>query len=92
MMIVNRVPELVAAKFGGDDKVNISEVAREMVTTYSTVHSWIKGKPIRADFDMLERWCKYLGCQPGDILTYEPDGGDQLGRAVVEAGKGEGRP
>ena len=24
----------------------------------------------------LEAWCAYLRCQPGDILEYQPEGGD----------------
>lgn len=75
MMIVNRVPELLAARFGGADKVNMSEVQKDTRLTYATVHKWVKGNPTatRIDSGALEAWCKYLGVQPGDILAYEPD-------------------
>jgi DNA-binding Xre family transcriptional regulator len=73
MAIVNRVPELVAEKFGGADKVNISAIQKDTRLTYSTVARWVKNEVDRFDAPALEAWCKYLGVQPGDILVYEPD-------------------
>ena len=74
MAIVNRVPELVAAKFGGDpENVNMLKVQRETGLTYATVSKWVKGQVIRYDADALEVWCKYLKVQPGDILVYRED-------------------
>jgi DNA-binding Xre family transcriptional regulator len=70
-MITNRVPELVAAKFGGEDKINLSEVERDTGLTYSTVSRWVKNRVDRADFPILEVWCKYLGVGVGDLLVYE---------------------
>lgn len=72
-MIINRVPELVAAKFGGMENVNLSEVQRETGLQYQTVSRWIKNRVDRADFPMLEVWCKYLGVGVGDLLVFEPD-------------------
>lgn len=71
MAIVNRLPELVAEKFGGADKVNMSEIQKDTRLTYSTVSRWVKNEIDRVDFPILEVWCKYLGVQPGDILVYE---------------------
>jgi putative transcriptional regulator len=73
MPIVNKVPELVAKKFGGADKINLSEVAREMDLTYSTVSGWVKNRIDRVDFPILAKWCKYLNCSVGDLLVYIPD-------------------
>jgi len=73
MPIVNRVPELVAKKFGGKKNVNISEVQKDTRLTYATVARWVKGEVDRFDAPALVAWCKYLGVGVGDILVYEPD-------------------
>lgn len=72
MPVINRVPELTAAKFGGVDKINLKEVERESGIGYPVVSRWVRGKVDRADFPILEKWCQYLDCQPGDILKYVP--------------------
>lgn len=69
-MIVNHVPELVAAKFGGAERINLTQVQLDTRLNYATVSSWVKGEVTRVDFPVLEAWCKYLSVQPGDILTY----------------------
>lgn len=71
----NRLPELVAAKYGGNDKINITEVSANSGISYPTTHEWIRGKVLRIDLNILEKWCKYLGVQPGDILVYEEENG-----------------
>lgn len=77
MPVINRVPELVAAKWGGKDHINVRQVAREADINYPTTHAWLRGrhgKTIdRVDMGVLEKWCKYLGVQPGDILVYEEE-------------------
>lgn len=69
MLIVNRVPELVAQKFQGE-RVNAQAVQKEIGLTYSTVHSWLNGNVTRYDASALEAWCKYLGVGVGEILVY----------------------
>lgn len=73
MAIINRVPELVAQRFGGADKINKSEVQKDTRLTYSTVTRWIDGEIDRVDFPVLEIWCEYLGVEPGDILVRRKD-------------------
>lgn len=73
MMIQNRVPELVAEKFGGRDKINIAEIERDSGIAYATVARWVKNRVDRADFPILEAWCKYLNCNVGDLLDFVPD-------------------
>jgi DNA-binding Xre family transcriptional regulator len=72
-MITNRVPELLAEKFGGKDKINLTQIQLETGMPYTSVSAWAKGKVERYDNKALSAWCKYLGVQPGDILVYEPD-------------------
>ena len=74
MVIVNHVPELIAAKFGGADRVNLKDVERGTGLTYATVAGWAKGRIERADFTVLAVWCKYLGVGVGAILEYKADG------------------
>ena len=73
MRIVNRVPELVAQKFGGEDKINLKQVERDSGLSYPTVSAWIKDRVDRADFPILASWCVYLGCTPCDILVMSED-------------------
>jgi len=69
MPVINRVPELVAAKYG-DKKINLKEVEAATELDYRTVSAWMKNRVTRADFPVLEKWCNYLGVDVGDILVY----------------------
>lgn len=71
MPVINQVPALVAQRFGGQDKVNLSQVERETGLNYITVSRWINNQVNRADFPTLAVWCKYLGVGVGEILVYE---------------------
>lgn len=73
MPVLNKVPELVAKKFGGDDNIVIQQVSDATGLSYPTTHEWIRGKVLRVDLNILAKWCKYLKVQPGDILVYEED-------------------
>lgn len=67
--IVNRVPQLVAERFGGKDKINLSQVSKDVGLAYPTTASWVKDQVVRVDFPVLLAWCKYLECTPGDVLV-----------------------
>lgn len=69
--IVNRVPELVAQKFGGKENINLTHVTKETGLSYPTVSSWVKDQVVRFDTPMLLAWCIYLDCTPGDLLILE---------------------
>lgn len=73
MTVKNRVPELIAHKFGGEAHVNLTEVQRQTGLNYSVVSRWYKDRVDRVDLPVLEIWCKYLGVGVGDILVYTPD-------------------
>lgn len=70
MSIVNRVPILVAEKFGGKGNINLKQIERDTGLNYATVASWVNDEVKRVDFPTLETWCKYFGVKPGDILDY----------------------
>jgi DNA-binding Xre family transcriptional regulator len=74
MTVINHVPRLLAAKFGGKDKVNLQSVAHDLRLTYSTVWRWGTHEQIaKFDAPILEKWCRYLGVGVGDLLEYVPD-------------------
>lgn len=72
-MIVNRVPQLLEKKFGGKDKINLTQIQLETGIAYTSVSSWAKGRVERYDNKALNAWCRFLKCQPGDILVYTED-------------------
>ena len=72
MPVVNRVPELLAKKFGGADKIVVQQVALDLRLSYTAVDRWVKNDVTRADFPILEKWCDYLGVGVGEILEYAP--------------------
>jgi DNA-binding Xre family transcriptional regulator len=74
MKIANRVPELVAQKFGGKENINLSQVSKDVGLAYPTTSSWIKDQVVRADFPILLAWCRYLDCTPGDLLVLDKEG------------------
>lgn len=69
-MIKNNVPQLLAVKFA-DRRVNLSQVQQDTGLTYATIHRWAHNRVDRADFPVLEIWCKYFGCTVGEILVFE---------------------
>lgn len=71
MPVINRVPELLAEKFGGADKVIMQRVAQDMKVTYSVVLRWNKRDIQKVDMPILEKWCKYFGVGVGEILEYK---------------------
>lgn len=73
MAIINRVPELLDAKFGGSEKVVLQQVAHDTRLTYSTVTRWAKRRVDRADFPILEVWCRYFGVGVGEVLEFVPE-------------------
>lgn len=73
MTIINRVPELVAERYGGKDAINVAEVQREVGLTYATVHSWLNDNIRRFDSDALDAWCVFLKVNVGDILVRNDD-------------------
>ncbi len=77
MPIENRVPELVADKFGGVDRINLTHIQEATGLGWQTVSRWVKGNVTRIEPETLEAWCDYLGVEPGDILKYKPRSGGQ---------------
>ncbi len=65
IMIVNRLSRLL-----GDRRMSISELQRQTGLSYVTLHSLYQNKSTRVDFETLNKICRALAVQPGDILEY----------------------
>lgn len=68
VMIVNRLSRLL-----GERRMSIAELQRQTGLSYVTLHGLYSDKTTRVDFETLNRICKALDVQPGDILEYAPD-------------------
>jgi putative transcriptional regulator len=51
-------------------KVKSIELAEYLGITPANVSLFKQGKVSGVRFDTLERMCRYLDCQPGDLLKY----------------------
>ncbi|KAB7646217.1 helix-turn-helix domain-containing protein [Polymorphobacter fuscus] len=57
-------------------KVRSKELAEAIGITESNLSLLKSGKVKGVRFSTLAAICRYLGCQPGDILAYEPSDDD----------------
>ena len=46
MKVINRLPELLAEKFGGEEHINLKQLQRDTELSYPTVLSWAKGRVV----------------------------------------------
>ncbi len=54
-----------------------NKLAQLVDMTLQNVQKIEYGKTKGLQYDALNKLCKALDCQPGDLLVYEPDDGDQ---------------
>lgn len=54
-------------------KMRSKELSEIVGITEQNISLLKSGKVKGVRFDTLERICEALGCQPGDILEYQPD-------------------
>ncbi len=45
-------------------------LAKETGISHTTLWRFKKGKALGINFETLEKMCRVLGCQPGDLLTF----------------------
>lgn len=64
-MIVNRLSRIL-----GERRMSVRELQRRTGLAYVTVYNLYSGKSGRVDFDTLDKICRALEIQPGDILEY----------------------
>ncbi len=51
--------------------MNISQFAKKTGMNYATVHAIVNGKYKRIGLDTLEKMCKALKCDIGDLFIWE---------------------
>ncbi len=54
----------------GERKVKIADVARAIGVNRNTITLLYYEKAKRIDFEVLDKLCKYFGCEVKDILEY----------------------
>jgi putative transcriptional regulator len=57
----------------GDKKLKMSEVSRKTGIGTSTLLRFYHERSDGIRFDVLEKLCEFLDCQPGDLLVYIND-------------------
>ena len=70
-----------------DRRMTLSELAEQVDITLANLSILKTGKARAVRFSTLGAICDALGCQPGDILRFEPDlGEDEEPRPAPTAG------
>ena len=72
MPIVVRLDVMMAKR-----KVRSNMLARAVGITEANLSLLKSGKVKGIRFSTLEAICRVLDCQPGEILEYQPDGGEE---------------
>ena len=78
MAIVIRLDVMLAKR-----KVKSMDLAKAIGITQANLSLLKSGKVKGIRFTTLEAICKFLNCQPGDIIEYQPD--DDSERVVLDA-------
>jgi putative transcriptional regulator len=60
-----------------DRRMTLTQLAERVDLTLANLSILKTGKARAIRFSTLEAICEALGCQPGDILRYEPDGAER---------------
>jgi putative transcriptional regulator len=69
MSIIIRLDRVLA-----DRKMQMNDLADKVGISNANMSNLKTGKVKAIRFSTLEAICKYLNCQPGDILEYDPNG------------------
>jgi putative transcriptional regulator len=69
MAIIIRLDRVLA-----DRKMQMNDLAEKVGISNVNMSNLKTGKVKAIRFSTLEAICKYLNCQPGDIMEYRPDG------------------
>jgi len=68
-----------------DRRMTLTELASQIDITLANLSILKTGKARAIRFSTLEAICAALGCQPGDILAFEPDEMEQEGPRATTA-------
>jgi len=64
-MIVNHLPTLLAEK-----RLKVADAVRATGVSKTTLHKIYNDQSSRIDFDTIDKLCKYLEVEVGDIFEY----------------------
>lgn len=67
-MIINRFPVILAEK-----RLRVADVVRVTGMSKTTLHKLYNDDSSRIDFETLDKLCRFLEVQVGDLLEYKPD-------------------
>ena len=67
-MIKINLPVLLAER-----GIKVADVDRQIDISRSTLYRMYNNDVIKVDLDALDKLCKLLDCNPGDIILYEDD-------------------
>ncbi len=59
----------------GERKLKIADVARDTGIHRGTITRLYQETAVRIELDVIDRLCRYLGCQVGDLLEYREEEG-----------------
>ncbi len=68
-MILFKIKELLKKK--GLSENSYRELAQEMGVDHVSLWKILNGKPYNPSLQMLDRFCDFFKCQPGDILEFK---------------------
>lgn len=71
--MISKLPALIGEKQTKENRViSVATIAKETGIPKQTIYNWLNGDIRRFDADIIEAFCKYFGCDVGDLLTYVP--------------------
>jgi putative transcriptional regulator len=73
MTIVNRIGEVCR-----EQNLNIKQLADKAEVAYNTAHDLYTGRVSRIGLEVLDRVCRVLQTQPGELLVWVDDKSDNL--------------
>jgi putative transcriptional regulator len=67
-VIDNHISEIL-----GRRRENVSDLARGAGLSRTTCHALYHATSSGVTFDVMDRLCRYLDCQPGELFTWRAD-------------------
>lgn len=61
------------SKMLGEKRLKIADVARDTEINRGTITRLYHETAVRVDFEALDKLCRYLECEIGELLTLEDD-------------------
>lgn len=72
-MGVNFMVRLTLNEYLDEQKITRYELAKRSGIRFQIIDNYYKNRVVRYDSDVLDRICTALGCELGDIISYQKD-------------------